>query len=91
MAGTARPALPWCPDMSETVVKLADLQAAPPFELSAEERVQIQSEIAHYPDSRAASIGAPANPPAYEYPPASPNARAVAVAFERPAPGDQPQ
>lgn len=44
--------------MSETVVKLADLQAAPPFELSAEERVQIQSEIAHYPDSRAASIGA---------------------------------
>ena len=45
----------------------------------------------HLFGSRAASIGAPANPPAYEYPLASPNARAVAVAFERPAPGDQPQ
>ena len=43
----------------------------------------------HLFGSRAASIGAPACPPAY--PPACPNARAVAVAFERPAPGDQPQ
>lgn len=42
----------------ETVIKLADLGKAPPFALSDAERHEIEEEIHHYPDSRAASIGA---------------------------------
>jgi len=41
-----------------TVVKLADLPKAKPFELSAEERHEIEHALSHYPDSRAASIDA---------------------------------
>lgn len=50
--------------MTETVIKLADLKAqtakvqAPPFVLSEQERKEIEHEIHHYPDSRAASIEA---------------------------------
>jgi NADH-quinone oxidoreductase subunit E len=43
-------------------VKLADLgparSMAPPFTLSATERHEIEHELTHYPDGRAASIGA---------------------------------
>lgn len=44
----------------ETVVKLADLlpRPQPPFVLSDEERHEIEHEMHHYPDSRAASIEA---------------------------------
>lgn len=42
----------------ETVIKLADLGKAPPFALSDAERHEIEEEVHHYPDSRAASIGA---------------------------------
>lgn len=47
--------------MTETIVKLADLvkaQPAAPFVLSDEERHEIEHEMEHYPDSRAASIEA---------------------------------
>lgn len=50
--------------MSETVIKLADLKAqaspvhAPPFVLTDAERHEIEHELTHYPDSRAASIEA---------------------------------
>ena len=50
--------------MTETIVKLADLvkaqqpQQAAPFVLSDEERQEIEHEMEHYPDSRAASIEA---------------------------------
>ena len=48
--------------MSETIIKLADLlKPAPPsapFVLSDEERHEIEHELTHYPDSRAASIEA---------------------------------
>lgn len=44
--------------MSEQVLKLADLPSAQPFELTDEERHEIEHEMHHYPDSRAASIGA---------------------------------
>lgn len=51
--------------MTDTIVKLADLvkPAAPisppePFVLSVEERHEIEHELEHYPDSRAASIEA---------------------------------
>jgi NADH-quinone oxidoreductase subunit E len=40
------------------VTKLADLPKAKPFVLSAEEQRAIEHEVAHYPDSRAASIEA---------------------------------
>ena len=42
----------------ETVIKLADLGKVPPFALTDAERHEIEEEIHHYPDSRAASIGA---------------------------------
>jgi len=48
--------------MTETIVKLADLvkpaAVAAPFVLSDEERHEIEHELSHYPDSRAASIEA---------------------------------
>ncbi len=43
--------------MSETVVKIVDPRAAA-LELSAAERHEIEHEISHYPDPRAASIEA---------------------------------
>lgn len=43
---------------TDTIIKLADLGKAPPFELSAQERHEIEEEMHHYPDPRAASIGA---------------------------------
>lgn len=43
---------------TEQVIKLADLGKAPPFALSDEERHEIEHEMHHYPDTRAASIGA---------------------------------
>ena len=43
---------------NQTVIKLADLGKTPPFELSDAERDEIVEEMHHYPDSRAASIGA---------------------------------
>lgn len=43
---------------TETVIKLADLGKAPPFALSEVERHEIEEEMHHYPDTRAASIGA---------------------------------
>lgn len=43
---------------SDTVIKLADLGKAPPFALSEAERHEIEEEMHHYPDTRAASIGA---------------------------------
>ncbi|MGH8516114.1 MAG: NADH-quinone oxidoreductase subunit NuoE [Panacagrimonas sp.] len=39
-------------------MKLADLAKAPPFALSDTERHEIEEEMHHYPDTRAASIGA---------------------------------
>lgn len=44
--------------MTEAVIKLADLGKAPPFALSDAERHEIEEEMHHYPDTRAASIGA---------------------------------
>lgn len=48
--------------MTETIVKLADLvkpaAVVAPFVLSDEERHEIEHELSHYPDSRAASIEA---------------------------------
>lgn len=48
---------------SDTVIKLAELtgknaRVEPPFVLTDEERHAIEHEVAHYPDGRAASIGA---------------------------------
>lgn len=43
---------------AEQVIKLADLGKAPPFALSDAERREIEEEMHHYPDTRAASIGA---------------------------------
>ena len=43
--------------MSQTI-KLADLKKPQAFVLSAEEQRAIEHEVAHYPDSRAASIEA---------------------------------
>src|SRR3546814_15803232 len=48
---------------SDTVIKLAELtgksaRIEPPFVLSDAERHAIEHEVAHYPDARAASIGA---------------------------------
>ncbi|NGY05040.1 NADH-quinone oxidoreductase subunit NuoE [Solimonas terrae] len=49
---------------SDTVIKLAELtgktaaRVEPPFVLTGEERHAIEHEVAHYPDGRAASIGA---------------------------------
>src|SRR5215213_2396501 len=43
--------------MAQTI-KLADLGKVQPFVLSAEEQRAIEHEVAHYPDSRAASIEA---------------------------------
>jgi NADH-quinone oxidoreductase subunit E len=43
---------------TESVIKLADLLKTEPFVLSDEERHEIEHEMAHYPDTRAASIGA---------------------------------
>ena len=43
---------------TDNVLKLADLQKPPLFVLSDTERHEIEHELAHYPDSRAASIGA---------------------------------
>ncbi|TXH03101.1 MAG: NADH-quinone oxidoreductase subunit NuoE [Nevskiaceae bacterium] len=40
------------------IIKLADLPKAQPFVLSDVERHEIEHELTHYPDSRAASIGA---------------------------------
>ncbi len=52
------------PTSNDTVVKLADLlgkptaKTAPAFVLSDAERHEIEHELAHFPDGRAASIGA---------------------------------
>lgn len=43
---------------TQTVIKLADLGKVPPFALSEVERHEIEEEMHHYPDTRAASIGA---------------------------------
>ena len=43
---------------TEQVIKLADLGKASPFVLSDAERHEIEQEMHHYPDTRAASIGA---------------------------------
>jgi NADH-quinone oxidoreductase subunit E len=43
---------------TQNVIKLADLGKAPPFALSDAERHEIEHEMHHYPDPRAASIGA---------------------------------
>jgi NADH-quinone oxidoreductase subunit E len=43
---------------SAHIVKLSDLPKAQPFALNEKERHEIQHELAHYPDGRAASIGA---------------------------------
>ena len=44
--------------MTETVLKIVDPGAQGAFELSAEERREIEHEMSHYPDPRAASIEA---------------------------------
>lgn len=44
--------------MSQSVLKIIDPHAPEPFLLSDTERVEIQHEISHYPDPRAASIEA---------------------------------
>jgi NADH-quinone oxidoreductase subunit E len=44
--------------MTQTILKIVDPRAAPPFELSDAERHEIEHEIGHYPDARAASIEA---------------------------------
>jgi NADH-quinone oxidoreductase subunit E len=44
--------------MSEPILKLADLPKAEVFALSAEERAEIEHEMGHYEDPRAASIEA---------------------------------
>jgi NADH-quinone oxidoreductase subunit E len=44
--------------MTQTILKIVDPRAAPTFELSAAERHEIEHEIGHYPDARAASIEA---------------------------------
>jgi NADH-quinone oxidoreductase subunit E len=41
-----------------TTVKLSDLPKAQPFALTETERHEIEHELEHYPDGRAASIGA---------------------------------
>jgi len=41
-----------------TTVKLSDLPKAQPFALTETERHEIEHELGHYPDGRAASIGA---------------------------------
>jgi len=43
---------------TQPVIKLADLPKAAPYVLSAEERAEIEHEMGHYEDPRAASIGA---------------------------------
>ncbi|MGQ0698963.1 MAG: NADH-quinone oxidoreductase subunit NuoE [Panacagrimonas sp.] len=43
---------------TETVIKLADLGKKASFALSEAERHEIEEEMHHYPDTRAASIGA---------------------------------
>ncbi|MGQ0530146.1 MAG: NADH-quinone oxidoreductase subunit NuoE [Panacagrimonas sp.] len=43
---------------NETIIKLADLGKVAPFVLSEAERHEIEEEMHHYPDTRAASIGA---------------------------------
>lgn len=43
---------------TEQVIKLADLGKAPAFALSEAETREIHEEMHHYPDTRAASIGA---------------------------------
>jgi len=44
--------------MTQTILKFVDPRNAPPFELSDAERHEIEHEIGHYPDARAASIEA---------------------------------
>jgi NADH-quinone oxidoreductase subunit E len=44
--------------MTQTILKIVDPRATPPFELSDAERHEIEHEISHYPDARAASIEA---------------------------------
>jgi len=44
--------------MTETIIKLADLPAATPFVLHADDRAAIEHETHHYEDPRAASIEA---------------------------------
>jgi NADH-quinone oxidoreductase subunit E len=44
--------------MTQTVVKIIDPRESPAFVLSAAEREEIEHEMAHYPDPRAASIEA---------------------------------
>jgi len=44
--------------MTQTILKIVDPRTAPPFELSDAERHEIEHEIGHYPDARAASIEA---------------------------------
>ena len=43
---------------TDNVLKLSDLPKPQPFLLTEAERHEIEHEVAHYPDSRAASIGA---------------------------------
>lgn len=43
---------------TDNILKLADLPKAQPFALSDAEKHGIEHELAHYPDGRAASIGA---------------------------------
>ncbi|PTU29091.1 NADH-quinone oxidoreductase subunit NuoE [Stenotrophobium rhamnosiphilum] len=43
---------------SNSTVKLSDLPKAQPFALTETERHEIEHELGHYPDGRAASIGA---------------------------------
>jgi len=44
--------------MTQTVLKIVDLDASAPFQLSETERDEIHHEMSHYPDPRAASIEA---------------------------------
>src|SRR5260221_12839737 len=44
--------------MREAAIKLVDLPRPQPFELTAQERGEIEHALTHYPDSRAASIEA---------------------------------
>jgi len=44
--------------MTQTILKIVDPRAAPPLVLTDAERHEIEHEISHYPDARAASIEA---------------------------------
>ncbi len=44
--------------MTQTILKIVDPHATPPFVLSDAERHEIEHDMSHYPDARAASIEA---------------------------------